>query len=102
MDPIIDLTHITKTYHSKGKSVLALKDVTLPVAKGSFTTIVGPSGCGKSTLLKIIAGISLPYQGRLNYKGREISSINTDSGLSLKTAICFPWLTLIENVELAL
>jgi len=89
MDPIIDLTHITKTYRSKGKSVLALKDVTLPVEKGSFTTIVGPSGCGKSTLLKIIAGISLPYQGRLTKAARSHRSTPM-SGLSLKTAICFP------------
>ena len=51
MDAIIDLANVTKTYRSKGKSVLALKDVTLPVEKGSFTSIVGPSGCGKSTLL---------------------------------------------------
>src|SRR5678809_1065559 len=102
MDPIIDLANVTKTYRSKGKSVLALKDVTLPVEKGSFTTIVGPSGCGKSTLLKIIAGISLPYQGRLNYKGREITSINSDIGFVTQDSNLFPWLTLIENVELAL
>ena len=102
MDPIIDLANVTKTYRSKGKSVLALKNVTLPVEKGSFTTIVGPSGCGKSTLLKIIAGISLPYQGRLNYKGREITSINSDIGFVTQDSNLFPWLTLSENVELAL
>jgi NitT/TauT family transport system ATP-binding protein len=102
MDPIIDLTNITKTYRSKAKLVHALKDVTLPVAKGSFTTIVGPSGCGKSTLLKIIAGISLPYEGRLSYKGREIKSINTDVGFVTQDSNLFPWLTLLENVELAL
>jgi len=102
MDTIIELTNITKTYRSKGKSVLALKNVTLPVTKGSFTTIIGPSGCGKSTLLKIIAGISLPYQGRLNYKGREIAAINTDVGFVTQDSNLFPWLTLIENVELAL
>lgn len=102
MNPIIDLSNITKTYRSKGRSVLALKNVTLPVESGSFTTIVGPSGCGKSTLLKIIAGISLPYQGRLNYKGREITSINTDVGFVTQDSNLFPWLTLIENVELAL
>jgi NitT/TauT family transport system ATP-binding protein len=102
MDPIIDLACVTKTYRSKGKTVLALKDVTLPVAPGSFTTIVGPSGCGKSTLLKIIAGISLPYEGRLSYKGREIKSINTDVGFVTQDSNLFPWLTLMENVELAL
>ncbi len=101
MDPIIDLANITKTYRSKGKTVHALKDVNLLV-KGSFTTIIGPSGCGKSTLLKIIAGISLPYEGRLRYKGRESRSINTDVGFITQDSNLFPWLTLAENVELAL
>src|ERR1044071_6594617 len=102
MDAIIDLANVTKTYRSKGKSVLALKDVTLPVEKGSFTTIVGPSGCGKSTLLKILAGISRPYEGRLTYKGRETTSINSDIGFVTQDSNLFPWLTLAENVELAL
>jgi NitT/TauT family transport system ATP-binding protein len=102
MNPIIELTGVTKTYHSKGRSVLAVKDVTLPVEQGSFTTFIGPSGCGKSTLLKIIAGIALPYEGQLRYKGREITSINTDIGFVTQDSNLFPWLTLTENVELAL
>lgn len=102
MNPIIELTDVTKTYHSKGKSVLAVKAVTLPVQQGSFTTFIGPSGCGKSTLLKIIAGIALPYEGQLRYKGREITSINTNIGFVTQDSNLFPWLTLIENVELAL
>jgi NitT/TauT family transport system ATP-binding protein len=81
---------------------LAVKDVTLPVERGSFTTFIGPSGCGKSTLLKIIAGIALPYEGQLRYKGREITSINTDIGFVTQDSNLFPWLTLTENVELAL
>ena len=102
MDPIIELSKVTKTYRSKGKAVLALKDVNLPVERGSFTTLIGPSGCGKSTLLKIIAGIALPYEGRMRYKDREITSINTDIGFVTQDSNLFPWLTLIQNVELAL
>jgi NitT/TauT family transport system ATP-binding protein len=102
MNPIIEFMGVSKTYHSKGKSVLALRDVTLPVQQGSFTTFIGPSGCGKSTLLKIIAGIALPYEGQLSYKGREITSVNTDIGFVTQDSNLFPWLTLIENVELAL
>ena len=102
MNPIIELANVTKIYRSKGKTVSALKDVTLPVEQGSFTTIIGPSGCGKSTLLKIIAGISLPYEGHLSYKGREITSINSDIGFVTQDSNLFPWLTLVENVELAL
>jgi ABC-type nitrate/sulfonate/bicarbonate transport system ATPase subunit len=76
--------------------------VTLPVEQGSFTTIVGPSGCGKSTLLKIIAGISLPYVGHLRFKGKDVTTINTNVGFITQDSNLFPWLTLIENVELAL
>jgi NitT/TauT family transport system ATP-binding protein len=72
------------------------------VERGSFTTLIGPSGCGKSTLLKIIAGIALPYEGRMLYKDREITSINTDIGFVTQDSNLFPWLTLIQNVELAL
>ncbi|HYQ96770.1 MAG TPA: ABC transporter ATP-binding protein [Candidatus Nitrosocosmicus sp.] len=102
MDPIIELSKVTKTYRSKGKAVLALKDVNLPVERGSFTTLIGPSGCGKSTLLKIIAGIALPYEGCMRYKDREITSINTDIVFVTQDSNLFPWLTLIQNVELAL
>lgn len=102
MGPIIELSKVTKTYRSKGKAVLALKDVNLPVERGSFTTLIGPSGCGKSTLLKIIAGIALPYEGCMRYKDREITSINTDIGFVTQDSNLFPWLTLIQNVELAL
>jgi NitT/TauT family transport system ATP-binding protein len=102
MNPIIEISRVTKTYRSKGKAVLALKDVNLPVERGSFTTLIGPSGCGKSTLLKIIAGIALPYEGLMLYKGREITSINTDIGFVTQDSNLFPWLTLIQNVELAL
>jgi NitT/TauT family transport system ATP-binding protein len=99
---IIEAVNVTKTYDSRGRIVSALQDVTLPVEQGSFTTIIGPSGCGKSTLLKIIAGIALPYDGRLTYKGREITSINSDIGFVTQDSNLFPWLTLAENVELAL
>jgi NitT/TauT family transport system ATP-binding protein len=102
MNPIIDLVNVTKIYRSKGKSVLALKNVTLPVEQGSFTTLIGPSGCGKSTLLKIIAGIALPYEGQMRYKDRDITSINSDIGFITQDSNLFPWLTLLENVELAL
>jgi NitT/TauT family transport system ATP-binding protein len=102
MKPIIDLANVSKTYRSKGKSVLALKDVTLAVEPGSFTTLIGPSGCGKSTLLKIIAGIALPYEGHLRYKDRDITSVNADIGFITQDSNLFPWLTLWENVELAL
>ncbi len=102
MKPIIDLVNVSKTYRSKGKSVLALRDVNLAVEAGSFTTLIGPSGCGKSTLLKILAGVALPYEGQMRYKDRDIKAINADIGFITQDSNLFPWLTLQKNVELAL
>lgn len=102
MNPIIDMTNLSKRYRSRGRTVAALENIDLPVEQGSFTTLIGPSGCGKSTILKIIAGIALPYEGQLRYKGREVVSMNTDVGFVTQDSNLFPWLTLIENVELAL
>lgn len=102
MNPIIDIVNLSKHYRSRGRTVAALQDINLPVEQGSFTTLIGPSGCGKSTILKIIAGLALPYDGQLRYKGRDITAMNTDVGFVTQDSNLFPWLTLIENVELAL
>jgi NitT/TauT family transport system ATP-binding protein len=102
INPIIDLKNLTKTYRSRGNTVTAVQDITMSVEQGSFTTLIGPSGCGKSTLLKIIAGIALPYDGQLSYKGRDVTVMNTDIGFVTQDSNLFPWLTLTENVELAL
>lgn len=102
MEPVIDLLKIRKTYNSKGREVLALEDITLSVEEGTFTTLIGPSGCGKSTLLKLVAGVSFPTQGQLRYKGKEVSGFNTDIGFITQDSNLFPWLTLMENVQLPL
>lgn len=102
MNPIIELTDLSKRYRSRGRTVEALHQINMPVQQGSFTTLIGPSGCGKSTILKIIAGIALPYEGQLRYKGRNVVSMNSDVGFVTQDSNLFPWLTLTENVELAL
>jgi len=102
MQPIIDIVNLSKGYNSRGMKVAALQNVSMSVEPGSFTTLIGPSGCGKSTILKIIAGIALPYDGDVRYKGQTVSEINTDVGFVTQDSNLFPWLTLIENVELGL
>ena len=53
----IALTGLQKTYQGRGQSVVALRDVTLTCAPGSFTALIGPSGCGKSTVLRVALGL---------------------------------------------
>ncbi len=52
-----------------------LHDVSLTIARGSFTGLIGPNGCGKSTLLRLLTGILLPQRGRVLYEGRPLESI---------------------------
>lgn len=100
MNPIIELTDVTKTYHSKGKSVLAVKDVTLPVQQGSFTTFIGPSGCGKSTLLMIAAGLMPASSGIVTIDGQLVTHPRTDIGIVFQSPVLLEWRTALDNVML--
>ena len=57
----ICLSHISKAF--QGKPVI--KDFSLTIESGSFTTLLGPSGCGKTTLLRMIAGLDIPDEGEI-------------------------------------
>ena len=56
-----------------GKSIQALKDVTLEIEEGQIITVLGPSGCGKTTLLNIIAGFLAPTEGQVVLNGSDRS-----------------------------
>jgi NitT/TauT family transport system ATP-binding protein len=76
--------------------VLALQEVDLTLARGSFTSLIGPSGCGKSTLLRIIGGLETPSQGTLEHVDPvRIAFVFQDHAL-------FPWLTVLDNVTFGL
>ena len=51
------------------RSIVALEDIDLDIAAGSFLSIIGPSGCGKSTLLRVIAGLTEPSAGSVRVGG---------------------------------
>ena len=74
--------------------VRALDGVDLDVPRGGFVCLVGASGCGKSTLLNLVAGLDRPSAGAVEVRGR--------AGLMFQDAALFPWLSVVQNVELAL
>lgn len=82
--PIIELIKVTKTYFmggdnpdpqqvETGTTVHALKDVSIKVFPGEFTSIIGPSGSGKSTLMHIMGLLDLPSQGKILFQGTDTS-----------------------------
>jgi putative ABC transport system ATP-binding protein len=111
MAPIVEITHLAKSYRRGRQVVPVLTDITLSIAAGDFTALMGPSGSGKSTLLNLIAGIDKPDSGTLRVAGRDITTLTESQLASWRAAhIGFifqfynlmPVLSALENVELPL
>ena len=60
---------VSKTFHGRGTTVEALRDVSLTCPPGSFTALIGPSGCGKSTILRAALGLEPPDAGTVAIGG---------------------------------
>ena len=71
MDDVV-LDHVWKTYPG---DVVAVRDVSLTVARGEFLVIVGPSGCGKSTTLRMVAGLEEITRGTISIGGRVVNDV---------------------------
>jgi len=67
------LDHLTRRF---GETI-AVNDVSLTLAPGSFTALLGPSGCGKTTLLRLIAGFEAPSEGSIAFDGRLMADQTT-------------------------
>jgi NitT/TauT family transport system ATP-binding protein len=102
--PIIELKGVSKWYEVQEKSakVIVLDNVNLQVNEHEFVAILGPSGSGKSTLLRIITGLVKPSSGEVLYRGSPLVGLNRGSALVFQSFALFPWLTVVENVELGL
>jgi NitT/TauT family transport system ATP-binding protein len=85
-----------------GAELLVLEDVNLQLAEGQIVGLLGRSGSGKSTLLRLIAGLSEPSAGALNYQGEPIAGPALGIAMVFQSFAIFPWLTVFENVALGL
>lgn len=99
---LVKLRGVTQKYHTGKKEFVAVRGVNLTVNEGEFVALLGPSGCGKSTLLRIIAGLQKPSEGRVLYRGRSVEGVNPYATIVFQTFALFPWLTVQQNVEVAL
>lgn len=99
---LLKLRHIHQIYTSGTRRFTAVQDVNLTVYEGEFVALLGPSGCGKSTLLRIITGLQKPSEGKVLYREQPLEGVNPHAAIVFQTFALFPWLTVLENVELAL
>jgi len=100
--PLLALEHIGQSYGTPRRTFTAVQDVSLSVNEGEFVALLGPSGCGKSTLLRIITGLQRPTHGQVLYRGAPLSGVNPYASIVFQSFALFPWLTVLENVEVAL
>ncbi|PMZ94543.1 MULTISPECIES: ABC transporter ATP-binding protein [unclassified Pseudomonas] len=93
---------LSKAYPLKGKPVPVLEDIDLDIRPGEFVSILGASGCGKSTLLRLIVGLDQDYQGQILLDQQAVRGPGLERGIVFQDHRLFPWMTLQQNIALAL
>jgi NitT/TauT family transport system ATP-binding protein len=100
---LIAASSITKTYQTPDHSGrLVIDNIDFALAEGEIVAILGKSGSGKSTFLRILAGLTSPSSGAVEYRGRQITGPAQGIAMVFQTFALFPWLTVLGNVELGL
>ncbi len=97
--PIVALRGVGKTFPN---GVVALDGFDLSVRPGEFLTLLGPSGCGKSTALRIVAGLSAPDSGAVEWSDSQAGVVppRREIGFVFQEPTLMPWATVAANVAL--
>ncbi|MBQ9748115.1 MAG: ABC transporter ATP-binding protein, partial [Clostridia bacterium] len=104
----LELMCISYDYMTKAGAVHALKEATASFETGKVYAIVGRSGSGKSTLMSLMAGLDVPKDGEILYRGESLAGLDRDRfrrehiGMIFQSYYLLPQLTAVENVELSL
>ena len=101
MPPILELSAASKGFGRPHERTTVLRDVNLTVEEGDFVSIIGYSGSGKSTLINLIAGLLKPDTGTARMDGSIIAGPGPERGIVFQNYSLLPWLTVSENVRLA-
>jgi putative ABC transport system ATP-binding protein len=110
-DDLVRFSSVTKEYGSGDTAVAALRDVSLGLARGSFTAVMGPSGSGKSTFLHCAAGLDQPTSGTVHLGGVSLGDLDEDArsrlrrervGFVFQSFNLVPSLSAADNIALPL
>ena len=97
----LEISQVGIEFPTDGEPFQALQNVDLGIAKGEFISLIGHSGCGKSTVLNIVAGLYEATEGGVILEGREVDEPGPDRAVVFQNHALLPWLTVYQNVELA-
>ncbi len=105
VDPssLVHLAGVHQIYHKGDNAdLVVLDDVSLDIRRGEIVGLLGRSGSGKSTLLRIIAGLLRPTDGDVRWCGQPVTGPCDGLSIVFQSFALFPWLTVLQNVELGL
>src|ERR1700689_956956 len=101
--PLLQCNDVRKVFPKPdGAELLVLEGMNLELREGEIVGLLGRSGSGKSTLLRIIAGLSPPTDGTVTYLGQPVDGPASGIAMVFQGFALFPWLTVLENVQLGL
>jgi len=102
-EALLDIHGLRQTFpKADGGELLVLDGVELKVSEGQIVGLLGRTGSGKSTLLRLIAGLALPSGGTVTYLGHPVNAPAPGIAMVFQGFALFPWLTVLENVQLGL
>lgn len=99
----ISLENIGKSYlQPNGQTISIIENINCQLQVGEIIALLGPSGSGKSTIMRMIAGLIVPSSGKVLYYNRPLVGLNPGVAIVFQNFALYPWLTVLENVELGL
>ncbi len=101
MHGYLTFDRIHKSFQRGTATTEVLRDINLVIEQGEFISIIGHSGCGKSTLLNLVAGLSQVSSGAVLLESREVNAPGPERAVVFQNHSLLPWLTVYENVKLA-
>jgi NitT/TauT family transport system ATP-binding protein len=100
---LLDIHGLRQSFpRADGDEHLVLEGVELALNQGQIVGLLGRTGSGKSTLLRLIAGLSQPSGGTVTYLGQPVNGPAPGIAMVFQSFALFPWLTVLENVQLGL
>ena len=103
MEPIIEVKNLVKVFHSRGRTITAVNDVSFDVYKGEIFGMIGPNGAGKSTTFSMLTTLLKPSSGSITVAGFDVekqdNKIRPLIGIVPQKLSLYPLLTARENLE---
>lgn len=101
MAAFLELKNVSKSYGQGSNRADVLKNISFKMNEGDFLSIIGFSGSGKTTLISLISGLIEPDEGEILLNGKPIEGPGPDRGLVFQNYSLLPWLTVYDNIALA-